>query len=344
MSFNEIPRPLSMIPLRRCGSHALRLRLCTNPDFFSPYPLHQVDFMPLVKRYGDLSDDTNYFRLITDFVGFANTSPVRWSNVSWDPVSIFNSIKDEKRSIHTICWALLLNAGQQKGAKVCMCKSLDNVHHAEDLIEQYNNILFLNVVRDPRGQISSINRAIIHYFDTYLNTRLWIDAYTKSSELEHKYPDRVLTVRFEDFINNQEDVLRRICIFIGVDFLEDMLDMSKSSEAKDISTRSALWESNHSPPIKANVRKFQAHLSMEEIELIETLTGDMMDKYGYERITKGKSVLTNSLEKQALKNHEVNKNQAWTDLERKDPQDYIMRKFRTDYLSDLETRLSSHSH
>ena len=52
------PLPLLMIPLRRCGSHALRLRLNASPSFHSPYPLHIVDFMPLVPMYGDLSDDS----------------------------------------------------------------------------------------------------------------------------------------------------------------------------------------------------------------------------------------------------------------------------------------------
>ena len=42
------PLPLLMVPLRRCGSHALRLRLNVSPTFHSPYPLHIVDFMPLV--------------------------------------------------------------------------------------------------------------------------------------------------------------------------------------------------------------------------------------------------------------------------------------------------------
>ena len=42
------PRPVMMIPLRRCGSHALRLRLNLSPQFYSPYPLHLVDMMPLL--------------------------------------------------------------------------------------------------------------------------------------------------------------------------------------------------------------------------------------------------------------------------------------------------------
>jgi len=68
------PVPVLMIPLRRCGSHALRLRLNFNPQFYSPYPLHIVDFMPLLPLYGDLEDDHAYFRLVSDVVGLQAVS------------------------------------------------------------------------------------------------------------------------------------------------------------------------------------------------------------------------------------------------------------------------------
>jgi len=53
-----------MTPIRRCGSHALRLRLNLSPDFYSPYPMHIVDFMPLVELYGNLQNDEAYFQSI----------------------------------------------------------------------------------------------------------------------------------------------------------------------------------------------------------------------------------------------------------------------------------------
>ena len=70
------PRPVLMIPLRRCGSHALRLRLNFNPDFYAPYPLHIVDFMPLVELYGDLRDDATYFQMEVDVIGLQTVSMV----------------------------------------------------------------------------------------------------------------------------------------------------------------------------------------------------------------------------------------------------------------------------
>ena len=72
------PRPVLMIPLRRCGSHALRLRLNFSPDFYSPYPLHLVDFMPLLRLCGDLNSDDNYFQLVVDLAGLQTASLVKW--------------------------------------------------------------------------------------------------------------------------------------------------------------------------------------------------------------------------------------------------------------------------
>src|SRR5690242_19325375 len=88
------PRPILMIPLRRCGSHALRLRLKFNRDFYSPYPLHLVDFMPMVGLYGDLSNDYAYFQMVIDLVGLQTATMVKWEGVALDPVTIFKALKD----------------------------------------------------------------------------------------------------------------------------------------------------------------------------------------------------------------------------------------------------------
>ncbi len=112
------PRPVLMIPLRRCGSHALRLRLNFSPDFYSPYPLHLVDFMPLLRLYGDLNSDDNYFQLAVDLAGLQTASLVKWADVAIDPVSLFESIKDRQRSIHVIAWEMLFQAGIKHRSKV----------------------------------------------------------------------------------------------------------------------------------------------------------------------------------------------------------------------------------
>ncbi len=333
------PRPVLMTPIRRCGSHALRLRLNLSPDFYSPYPMHIVDFVPLVELYGNLQNDEAYFQLVLDLVGLQNSTMVKWDNVALDPVQVFDSVKNLPRSIHAIAWEMLFQAGQKHQAKIVMDKSLDNIYYASELIELFDDILFLNVVRDPRAQVSSINRAILHDYDSLLNAMSWAKAHERSRALSEKHPDRVLTIRYEDFLNNQEVILRKICQFFGIEFLDSMLDISSSKEASNIAVLSALWETNCSAPIPAYIDKFKKSLSREEIEIIETITGDYMDYYNYEKMTSASVKITTEMIENARKRSSQKKRQAWTELKLKDHRDYQLRKFRADYIEMVKGRL-----
>jgi len=333
------PRPVLMMPLRRCGSHALRLRLNSNADFYAPYPLHIVDFMPLVDLYGNLENDINYFQMITDVIGLQSGLMVKWPGIVFDPVEIFDAIKDEPRNVHRIVYELLFRIGLSQGASVVMDKSLDSVFYAEDLLELFPEMLFLNVIRDPRAQVSSMNKAIIHDFDTMLNTMTWVKAYKKAQQLTEKYPDKVLTIRYEDFVSHQDVIIHQICDFFEISYSDEMLNIEKSNEASSIANRSALWVSNSSAPIPANVDKFKKTLTMQEIEIIETLSGDIMERFGYEKMTSCNADVSDEAIIDARNKSTTNRYNAWEELRLKDPKDYMLRKYRSDYLEMIKMRL-----
>lgn len=339
ISDEDRPLPVLMIPLRRCGSHALRLRLNFNSDFYSPYPLHIVDFMPLLPLYGDLSDDRNYFQLVVDVVGLQAVSMVKWPDVVFDPVEIFEVLSGQTRSVHKVAWELLLRVGERHQARVVMDKSLDNVHYAAELLELLPQMRFLNVVRDPRAQVASINRAIIHDFDTVLNVRTWLAAYQAADRLLTEHPDKVLTIRYEDFLTDQQMALRQVCDFFGIAFMPQMLDIRGSAEAAQIAQRSALWSSNHFPPIIAHADKFKQQLSMREIEIIETACRPYMERYGYTLLTDANLPVDENMALEAEERSRQGRLQAWEDLKQKNYRDYILRQCRADYLANLKLRL-----
>jgi len=343
MTENNTPKkylPILMIPIRRCGSHALRLRLSFSPDFYCPYPLHIADFMPLIKLYGDLGNDDVYFQLVVDLVGLQNATMVKWEKVALDPVLIFEAVKDKpSRSIHMIIWEMLSQAGAGRHAKVVMDKSLDSIHYANELMALDDDLLFLNVVRNPNAQISSMNLSIIYEFDTLANTIVWVKAYDAAKALMDKHPDRTLTVRYEDFLNDEESVLRKICDFFGITFLESMLDVEKSKEARHISSLSHLWESNTSAPIMGHIDKFKKHLTENEIQIIETLAGDHMDRYGYPRITTGPVHISTEMIDASRQQSQLKKKEAWAALKKNNYKDYLLRKFRNDYIDMIKRRL-----
>ena len=89
------PRMVLMIPLRRCGSNALRLRLNLNPHFYSPYPLHITDVSSFFESK-DLTDDDVYRQLIQDIIGLQARSLIPWPvDIKLDPEAVFDRLRDE---------------------------------------------------------------------------------------------------------------------------------------------------------------------------------------------------------------------------------------------------------
>jgi hypothetical protein len=148
-----------------------------------------------------------------------------------------------------------------------------------------------------------------------------------------------MTIRYEDFLADQEATLRRICDFTGIEFLPQMLDVAHSPEARKISRMSALWESNCFAPIPANADKFKQQLPLEDIRAIETLAQDYMRAYGYELMTPADAVITEASFEAARCRSDNARQAAWQELEQANFRDYVLRKARADYLAQVRARL-----
>lgn len=315
-----------MIPLRRCGSNAIRLRLSQHPSLFCPYPIHIADIEE--SKYGELSEDENYFRLIVDIIHLQSTSLVPWKGLSvFDPEEVMEWVKDKKpRSKNTIYTELLIRAGIQKEVSLVMDKSQDSVQDWRTWISLYPNIRFLDIVRDPRAQVSSMNEAIIYDYETTLNTQRWVKSRQYVDEINKEFPNNILTVRFEDFILDEVSSLNKIFNFFGVETLSS-ISIFESQEAKKMSERSPLWSSNFSDPNPSVFEKFKKHLTNAEIEHIETVTYPYLFKYGYEKQTIARTLLPYTI-KEALKRSDHKKEIIWKKLEKNHPRDYFLRKKR----------------
>ena len=319
-----------MVPLRRCGSNAIRLRLNLHPDFYSPYPLHLCDLLEEnEKEYNH--DELGYFQQVVDLVGLQRHSLVPWEGMVFDPIDIYKSIRNKPQSFYQIYWEMLSRVGKHHNAKVIMDKCQDSVCDFEELVSLFPDMLFLDVIRDPRAQISSMNDAIIYDFDTQLNTQRWVEARRWSDKIREKYPHQILTIRYEDFILKQEDTMRSICDFVGIAFDPVVLDVQKSKEAFHMSKTSPLWETNYSQPIPQYIEKYLNNLTRLEIEQIEHETLSWMKRYDYVPITNHETPFSKMIHI-ATRESEEKKKDVWKALKMKYPCDYILRKSRSRYL------------
>lgn len=321
-----------MVPLRRCGSNAIRLRLNLHPQFYSPYPLHVRDLEG--KKYPQSVE--GHFQMVVDMVSLQKHSLVPWEDVVFDPVDIYESIRDKPASIYQTYWEMLRRVGVKQNASVVMDKSQDSICDFEEIVRLFPEMLFLDVVRDPRAQVSSMNDAIIYDFETTLNTQRWVESRKWCDCLREKFPDKIMTVRYEDFIVSQEDTMREICLFLKIPFDPVVLNVEKSIEALHMSTLSPLWETNYSRPIPSYIEKYRKSLSLREIEHIETMTMKWMKQYKYIPETSHLTPLGYSfLEAQDMSQKKEEK--VWLDLREKHIYDYVLRKSRQRLLKQIKS-------
>jgi len=276
------PQLVFIFPLRRCGSNFLRLHLDLHPLIYAPYPIHIHEFMHLLPKYGNLEDDHNYFRLICDVIGFQNTTLLRWTHISFDPLNLFNSLESQPRSIHRIVGEMYLQAAEKCGVKVVIDKSQDSIFYANDILKEYPDALIIDLVRDPRAQINSMNKAIIHDFVTLFNLNTWLERRELMKKLANKIPQSVLSVKYEDFILNTQNTLQKICTFLKVQYKENMINIKNSQEAFRMSSISSLWKNNCYPPLQINIHKFLTEMSEQDIQMIEWKSQNYIQEFDYQ--------------------------------------------------------------
>jgi hypothetical protein len=171
-------------------------------------------------------------------------------------------------------------------------------------------------------------------FDTILNLQTWIQRRRLMDTLYHQFPQKILTIRYEDFILNQEQVLQHLCHFLSVNYECNMMNISE--EAKRMSQISSLWENNSSPPITENIDKYVNNLSTSEIKLIESNTQPWMLKLNYLlKFPLEKMEITESMIQESIENNKKQFVLLPSKIQKENIKDFIVRNFKTRYLESI---------
>ena len=109
-------------------------------------------------------------------------------------------------------------------------------------VENFSDGKYLYVKRLPEGILSTRAGRIIHK-DVYTSVKFTPDltvlnmirsgevqrilsVQRQAEMLQQQYPDQVLVVEFEKFVVDPEETMRRVCAFLNIPFLDEMLRFS----------------------------------------------------------------------------------------------------------------------
>jgi hypothetical protein len=320
------PQGIQIIGTQRSGSNLLRVILDQSADIASPHPPHiLVTFGPLMSRYEPLTKES-YQMLVNDVVDFVDANPVPWEGVVLDKEAIFNAsyrytLFDLNRQIYEA-------AANAKNARYWCCKSMANVHYAEEL-ETYGIIdKYIFLYRDGRDVAASFKKAVVGDKHTYFLAKQWKEDQEACLSLAAQMePDRFFALNYETLISEPERTVKALCAFLDIAYNEEMLNFHTSNSSKITAAAGEMWANLEKPIMSDNTGKFLKSFKEEDLEIFEMVAGKTLQKLGYPLYTsmdKLEPISEESLKKYQEQNSLLKKEILTTvrksDLEKREPQ------------------------
>lgn len=272
---------IQIIGTQRSGSNLLRVMLNQLDEIFAPHPPHLLKtFLPIVDSYGDLSNRKNRIELAEDMLNLTQHSPVSWGNIPIDAETLAD--KTQHHSLFGIFGTLYKQLALTKGAKFTCCKSMVNVFYHYEMEAAGIEPIYIHLYRDGRDVASSFRKAIVGPKHSYFIAKQWSQEQEACLQLKNKLGDkRVLQVSYENLIASPEDVLQKICNWIGIPYNNQMLNYYESEASKMASVSGAMWQNLTEPIIKNNVGKYLKIIPQDEILVFESIAGKQLKELGY---------------------------------------------------------------
>lgn len=284
-----IQNPVFIVGTERSGSNLLRLILNELDEIAIPHPPHLMrDLSKVIGRYGDLSQDANFERLIADAVRLVELHFAPWPFRLDQQLILRQALK---RDLYPVYAAIYEQYRTHTGKPRWGCKSTFMVHHVQEILQHHKSPQFIHLVRDPRDVAVSARRSVFCHYHPFFVAKLWAHEQAKAVEWRDKLSGGTwYTLRYEDLIQSPEDALQNLCKFLGADYSEKLLKFSEKPAAQELSGLSRSWENVGRPVLKNNSAKYRRNLSAEDIRIIESVAIAEMQAYGYQPDTELKEL------------------------------------------------------
>ena len=226
-SFNG---PIFIVGMPRSGTKLLRALLNAHPDIH--IPLNETEFLPTWERrwasFGDLSNHrrfVEFYAHVTQTFYFAYRSREHGKQID---MGTWYCACDGDFSLTNVFEALLRHDSGAGNQGIWGDKSPSYIGHIPLLMRLYPKAKIVHIVRDARDYALSIEKS-------FGKSRLraahrWSELVASAFAAEHRFPDSVHRLRYEDLLDSPEAQLKQLCHFLHVPFTETMLSLSHSPE------------------------------------------------------------------------------------------------------------------
>lgn len=252
---------------------------------------------------------------------FIMTLYAKYRNAAWDRGTIIAFQKDLLREVKLSRWsmdhdALMADLLSLEGSSSSYADYCTAVHRqyakqqgksesviignknpglsmfAEVLVNCFPNAKFIHIIRDYRDNIESFRVVRFDLNNISALAFRWKAYVELVDSVASRYPDRFITVRFEDLVSDPGTELKRICAFLKVGYTDAMLQRKVQRDRVDLA-----WHANVARPLDSGIiGKWRRSLSPKDAQKAELVCDATARRFGYRsELPKNKALLPATL-------------------------------------------------
>jgi hypothetical protein len=160
-------------------------------------------------------------------------------------------------------------------------KTTAHLMHIPEIADLFPASKFICITRDPRDVCLSLKKVPFNPGSPISIARRWKRYAKRTSMYRDAYKDIFLELKYEEFVEYPEPVIKSICGFLRIDYESDMIGSSRvpGTFSKD----QECWKIKAAGPIdKNNFGKWKKEMRAAEIYFFQQFLAEEMDRYNYE--------------------------------------------------------------
>ena len=214
---------IQMIGTQRSGSNLLRVMLDGIREIAAPHPPHILQrFLPLLPKYGDLTDQSNFYRLAQDVCELVTVNPVPWEGITIRADEVVAACRQQ--TLYELFRVIYESAARQTGASFWLCKSMKNMLYAEGIESTGISPYYIYLYRDGRDVALSFKKAIVGEKHIYALAENWKKDQEAALRLKDRTAaDHFFMLNYETLIASPEKVMRQLCNFLHLPYSDRVM-------------------------------------------------------------------------------------------------------------------------
>ncbi|MDQ3940804.1 MAG: sulfotransferase [Actinomycetota bacterium] len=151
------------------------------------------------------------------------------------------------------------------------------------LADLWPEAAFVHLVRDGRNVALSYAKVPFGPKTVPKVAVLWSQRVTTGARDGRRLgPERYIEVRYEDFVEDPEGCVKKLCSMLDLTFEPSMLEYSEVVE-KMVFAKASTYNPHVFEPPRPGVRTWQSEMTDPQVRLFEAIAGGALEMFGYPR-------------------------------------------------------------